>query len=106
MNFKALADRIGLDEEDYRELIELFMETGMADFDQLRSALGAGDADQVARSAHTISGASGNLGLMDVHEVAKGIELAAIDGQLDTLPQAVETLKGCFETLGQQVVSV
>jgi histidine phosphotransfer protein HptB len=103
MNFKELADRIGLDEEDYRELIELFMETGMADFDQLKSALDAGDGEQVARSAHTISGASGNLGLMDVHEVAKRIELAASEGKLDQVPADAQTLKGFFESLGQFV---
>ena len=103
MNFKELADRIGLDEEDYRELVELFMETGTADFEQLQSSLGAGDGEQVARSAHTISGASGNLGLMDVHEVAKRIEQAASEGRLDGIPADVDTLKRHFTTLGQFV---
>ena len=103
MNFKELADRIGLDEEDYRELVELFMETGMADFDQLKTALDAGNGEQVARSAHTISGASGNLGLMDLHQVAKRIELSASEGKLDGLPADVDTLKGYFESLGQVV---
>lgn len=103
MNFKELADRIGLDEEDYRELVELFMETGMADFDQLRAALDGGDGAQVARSAHTISGASGNLGLMAFHEVAKRIELAASEERMDGLPAEVDTLKELFDNLGQMV---
>lgn len=101
MNFKELADKIGLEEEDYRELIELFLDTGMADYYQLKSAYTDSDDAQVSRSAHTISGASGNLGLMNVYEVAKRIELAAIDKQLDRVNSDVEALQGLFDELAQ-----
>lgn len=101
MNFAELADKIGLDETDYRELIELFLETGMVDYKQLQSAFATGDAQQVARSAHTISGASGNLGLMNIYEVAKRIELAAIDGQLDGVDSDAKTLEGLFNEIAQ-----
>jgi HPt (histidine-containing phosphotransfer) domain-containing protein len=103
MNFKELADKIGLDEEDYRELVELFLDTGKADYDQLKSAFAASDDEQVARSAHTISGASGNLGLMNIHELAKRIELAAIDKKLDGVGGDVETLQGLFDKIAQSV---
>lgn len=99
MNFKELADRIGLDEEDYRELVELFLDTGKADYDQLKVAFADSDNEQVARSAHTISGASGNLGLMNVHELAKRIELAANDKKLDVISGDVDTLQGMFDEL-------
>jgi len=101
MNFKELADKIGLDEEDYRELVELFLDTGMADYNQLKSAYDDSDDVQVARTAHTISGASGNLGLMKVHEVAKRIELAAIDKQLDRIGGDVEALQTLFDEIAQ-----
>ena len=103
MNFKELADKIGLDEEDYRELIELFLETGKADYDTLKNALEAGDAEQVARSAHTISGASGNLGLLNIHAVAKRIEQSAIEKKLDTINTDVETLQGGFDEIANAV---
>jgi HPt (histidine-containing phosphotransfer) domain-containing protein len=103
MNFKELADKIGLEEEDYRELVDLFLDTGMADYDQLKSAYAESDDVQVARSAHTISGASGNLGLMNVYEVAKRIELAAIDKQLDRVNSDVEALQGLFDEIAQFV---
>jgi HPt (histidine-containing phosphotransfer) domain-containing protein len=101
MNFKELADKIGLEEEDYRELVELFLDTGMADYHQLKSAYADSDDVQVARSAHTISGASGNLGLMNVYGVAKRIELAAIDKQLDRVNGDVATLQGLFDEIAQ-----
>lgn len=99
MNFKELAERIGLDEEDYRELVELFLDTGRADYDQLKTAFAGSDNEQVARSAHTISGASGNLGLMNVHELAKRIELAANDQKLDSVSGDVDALEGMFDQL-------
>lgn len=103
MNFKELADQIGLDEEDYRELVELFLETGQADYDQLKASLADGDAEQVSRRAHTLSGASGNLGLMTVHEVAKRIELAASGGQLDQVTADVERLQSLFDGIAKAV---
>jgi histidine phosphotransfer protein HptB len=99
MNLKALGEEIGLEEDEYRELIELFLETGMADYEQLKSAYDAGDAQQVARSAHTLSGASGNLRIMKMHETAKRIERAAGDDQLYAVSNDVDTLKGLFEEI-------
>ncbi|WP_419657542.1 two component sensor histidine kinase [Desulfosarcina variabilis str. Montpellier] len=101
MNFKELADNIGLDEEDYRELIELFLDTGKADYDKLKHALEASDDEQVARSAHTICGASGNMGLMNVHDVAKRIELSAIKKNLDAVGDDVQALQGLFDEIAQ-----
>jgi HPt (histidine-containing phosphotransfer) domain-containing protein len=99
MNFKELADNLGLEVDEYRELIELFIDTGSADFLKIQEALSKCDADQVMRSAHTIKGAAGNLGLFDVSDVAKTIEEGAINNQLDALSQAVHALKTQFDAI-------
>jgi HPt (histidine-containing phosphotransfer) domain-containing protein len=99
MNCKELGQKIGLDEDDYRELVELFLDTGRADFDRLKAAFDAGDAQQVARSAHTINGAAGNMGLMNVHEVAKRIEQAAVEEQLHSVSADIGTLEGLFDEI-------
>jgi HPt (histidine-containing phosphotransfer) domain-containing protein len=67
MNFKVLGDKLGLDEDEYRELVSLFLDTGRADYALLKTAFSAGDARQVARRAHTINGAAGNMGIVNVH---------------------------------------
>ena len=103
MNLKELGENIGLDEDEYRELIELFLETGRVDYDQLKKAFDAGDAAQVSRSAHTPSGAAGNLGLMPVHEVAKRIELAAIDNRMDAIALDVDALNDHFGQIAREV---
>ena len=99
MNFKELAETIGLEEDEYRELVELFLETGAADCENLKDALAAGDAQQVSRSAHTVSGAAGNLRIMHIYETAKRIERAASDNRLDDVAAEVHDLQGLLEEI-------
>lgn len=99
MNFKELGENLGLEEDEYRELIELFVESGSADYQKLQAAVSANDIDQIVRSAHTIKGAAGNLGLMDVHEVAKKVEAAANEGRSSDLSDAMQTLGGQFDAI-------
>jgi histidine phosphotransfer protein HptB len=99
MNFKELGANLGLEEDEYRELIDLLIQSGSADLQKLAEGLAARDADQVMRSAHTIKGASGNLGLTEVSAVAKTIEERAMRNQLDDLTQALQTLKNHFQVI-------
>lgn len=99
MNFKDMADNLGLEIDEYRELIELFIDTGAVDFQKIQEALAGQNADQIMRSAHTIKGAAGNLGLMDVSATAKTIEDSASKNELDQLPEAVQLLKSQFESI-------
>ena len=99
MNFQELAENLGLEVDEYRELIELFIDTGAADFQTMQKALAGGNSEQVMRSAHTIKGAAGNLGLMDVSETAKSIEDCASKNQLDDLHTSVQILKTQFNAI-------
>jgi HPt (histidine-containing phosphotransfer) domain-containing protein len=99
MDFKVLGEQLGLDEDEYRELIELFIDSGGSDYQKVLDGLASGDADLVRSSAHTIKGASGNLGLMEVCDVASAIEVCAMNHQLDQVGQAVEKLKSQFEAI-------
>ena len=99
MNFQELAENLGLEVDEYRELIALFIDTGSADFKKIQEGLAGGNADQIMRSAHTIKGAAGNLGLMDVSATAKTIEDNASDNRLDDLGQVVQILKSQIEAI-------
>ena len=74
MNYSVLAKELGLEEEEFFELVGLFVEVSRADLARLESSLHAGDAEQVREAAHSIKGAALNLGLNDISEIAKGIE--------------------------------
>lgn len=99
MNFKKLGENLGLEEDEYRELVDLFIMTGTEDFQKIKAGLASDDVDLVARSAHTIKGASGNLGLMAVSETAKFIEDRAVEKRLDSLDEAVQTMKRQLEEI-------
>ena len=99
MNFKELGAALGLEEEEYRELIELFLASGTGQFKALSAALAAGDADGAMRSAHTIKGASGNLGLHELSRIAGIIENRARNRQLDDLTQYMDNLQVQFDAI-------
>ena len=105
MNLKELAENVGLEEDEFRELVELFVETAGLDIERLKTALDDGDAEKVARAAHTINGASGNLGITNIHEVAKRIELAAGNKELYAISNDVSHLKELIDEVGKIVHS-
>jgi len=39
MNFRELTENLGMEEDEYMELIELFIEAGMADLQKLQVAV-------------------------------------------------------------------
>lgn len=97
MDVKQLAEELGLEKNEYLELIELFIEKGMTDLNELQSALGAGDAENAASVAHSIKGAAGNLGFMALYEEAKKIEAQALLGSLDGAVESIQTLRKDLE---------
>jgi HPt (histidine-containing phosphotransfer) domain-containing protein len=93
MDFKALAGNLGLEEEEYMELIELFVERSMSDLNKLEAAIKSGNADEAADAAHSMKGAAGNLGIMDFYESAAKIEMATREGNLEGFSVAIQSLR-------------
>ena len=60
MNIKELAERIDLEEDEYLEMLELFIETAEPSLEKLKSGLDARDTQQVVEAAHSIKGSAAN----------------------------------------------
>ena len=103
MECKELAENLGLEEEEYLELLELFVETTASNLDRLQSGLAEGDSGQVSEAAHTIKGSSANLGLMQIAEAAQGIEERARQNSLDGAADAAESIKGACKQLAEEL---
>ena len=103
MNFKELGDTLGLEEDEYRDLVALFITTGSADIQALQAALSAGDQDGAVQKAHTIKGAAGNLGLTDIHQTAEHIEQQAVEGKWADAAPMVEAMQHQMEALEAQM---
>ena len=93
MDFKIPAQRLGLEVEEYIELIELFLETGGEDLKRLVDALINNDAKTVIERSHSLKGASGNLGLVEIYEKAKDIENRSRDNNLEGIENSVNEIK-------------
>ncbi|MFH1931094.1 MAG: Hpt domain-containing protein [Pseudomonadota bacterium] len=85
MKAKKLAENLGLEEEKFAELFGLYKETASSDLKELKFAISAGDAEKAHEKAHSIKGASGNLGLDELYETAKAIDDRARANSLDGL---------------------
>jgi CheY-like chemotaxis protein len=81
-NDRLLSRLIALYRDDSSQLL--------ADIDV---ALKAGDADGVARAAHTLKSSSANLGATNVAAIARQIEHTARGGELAELPASVTKLR-------------
>jgi HPt (histidine-containing phosphotransfer) domain-containing protein len=99
MNFKELGENLGLEEEEYLELLELFVDTSASDLERLRTAITLGDLDQATKAAHSLKGAAGNLGLTELFETAKKVEMDARDNRLERITESVSELEGRLDML-------
>ena len=93
MDLKQLADNLGLEEDEYIELIGLFIDTGHGDLEKLSAAIQSGDSEKAMHSAHSIKGAAGNLGLMAFFEKAAELENMARNGVLEGASESLLALK-------------
>ena len=76
-------ERLGLEFESFQRMLIRFADGKSAAFDPLRAALAAGDSEAVAKHAHAIAGAAGNLGANALHAAAKALERAGRAGEKD-----------------------
>jgi len=101
MDFKELAENLGLEDDEIREIVELFLETCAVDLRKLRSAMDEGDTQQVAKAAHSIKGAAGNLGFIEVFETAKEIEEKAGNDRLEGMAESAQVLKKRLDVIAE-----
>ncbi len=102
MEFKKLAERLGLDEEDIKELLELYMEVTASDLAELKEAIDAKDAQLAHAKAHSIKGGSGNLGLDKMYQLAKEIDDLARVNALDGLESIAQVMQETFNSLVEE----
>ena len=101
MNLEALAIDFGMEEDELIELVKLFIETSLSDLNRIQSAIDEGDAQKVVTAAHSIKGAAANLGLMEIFEMAKRIEMNARENKLDGTPGTAKAINEKLDGLAE-----
>ena len=103
MEAKKLAENLGLEEEEFTELFGLYKETTSSDLKELKFAIRAGDAEKAHEKAHSIKGASGNLGLNELYETAKAIDDRARVNSFDGLENMFQEFWESYEKLVREL---
>ena len=92
MDLKALAKNSEMEEDEFREIVELFITSTQSDLTRLQSGLAKGSVKEVAIAAHSIKGSAGMIGMMAIYEVAKRVEMKAHEGSVEGTETAVEEI--------------
>jgi two-component system sensor histidine kinase/response regulator len=85
---------VGNDHSGLRRYLELYVSTGETLLRQISVALSAGEAEDVRRLAHTIKGASGNVGADEVAALAARLEHVTGEAEWHGLVQELEASFG------------
>src|SRR5437016_14513621 len=81
-NAAQTLERLGGDEELFREIIEIFLQEAPKQMTSMREALARGDKDATERIAHTLKGELGYLAASEASHSACELEDAARKGDL------------------------
>ena len=92
VNLKQMAENVGLEEDEYLSLLVLFIESSICHLKELKSDILNGDSKKVYETIHTIRGAAENLGIPEMSEIARVVEIKARKDVLEGAEEARETL--------------
>ena len=101
-----LLESTGGDRGFLAELIGTYLDDSPRQIAALRRAVEAGSAEDVARAAHALKGASASLGAAGLSERSRTLEYAARAGDLDGALDAVSAIESEFEAVAAALRSV
>jgi len=84
-------------DDDFNELIEIFISDGQSQLKTLKAAIDSSAASDIRRIAHTLKGSSANLGLLTLSETCKTLEYNAAENIFDDANELFEKIKSEFE---------
>jgi HPt (histidine-containing phosphotransfer) domain-containing protein len=91
-----LQEQLGDDEETIQEIINLFLEAAPEQIEAISAALKTGDAAMVQRSAHSLKGASSNVGAIKLSQTALKMETMGREQNLHQGPLLMEEIQNDF----------
>ena len=99
MDCRAMAQSLGLEKDEFLEVLTLFFEVSSSDLQNLESGLEKEDPKLVSDAAHSIKGAAMNLGLTDISDIAKGVEMNARESNLNGALEASQVIRQKLEEI-------
>ncbi len=97
-----LRDKMGGD-DFVRELVELFLDTVPDTIRRARDSQHNGDLEAVGQIARSLKSSAGNIGAVNLYEVARRAEQAAREGDAATAARHVDALQRYFDSIKGQL---
>ncbi len=101
MDFKDLASNLGIDEEDFMELVELFVTTSLGDIEKIKKSLSEKSCADASAASHSIRGAAANMGFEDIAKLSADMEMQAKQGTLENFDSYVNDLEQMVNALNK-----
>ena len=99
MDFRNIASFLNVDKNEAETLGRLLADTVASDLEKIRRGIRDSDPESISFAAHSIKGASGNLGFEKLSQLAGELETLARDGKFDGLETFILKMQGLWETL-------
>ena len=103
IDFDRLNEVSDGDVEFQQELLEMFIEDVTEKLPGLQQAFQDGDCSEIAHYAHTIKGASANLGITSMQAIALKLEHQARDDQLEEPQQQLTQIHRLLDRLKESI---
>ncbi len=103
MNIKELSENLGLEEDEYMEMLDLFLTSGGADLSRIEQALKEANARLVHEAAHSLKGSAGSLCIDNIFDLARAIDDKSRQGILEGLDELAQKLRRAYDELATAV---
>ena len=87
----------GGDQEFFDELVDTYLDDGVAQLAAMRAAADADDPVALLRPAHTLKSSSANVGALQLADACRALEAAARGGTVDDPGATVEDIAALFD---------
>jgi two-component system, sensor histidine kinase and response regulator len=98
-----LLERVGGDESIFIEILQVFVDDTPLRIQEMREAILKQDLANLRRAAHTVKGASANVGGAALQAAAFELETAASKGDIGSAPAQLATIISEFEKLRKAI---
>lgn len=96
---ERLLDMLSGDGDAVREVLAQYLESAPEQLARIADCMARGDAAQAGREAHTLKGASANVGAEALAEAARALEAAGREGDLDAVARLLPAAEQAFARL-------
>jgi HPt (histidine-containing phosphotransfer) domain-containing protein len=103
MDLEELATILGVEIEDYLELLVFFHESSFVELAKMEKAFSKGSAGDVLKVAHSIKASALNLEMKRISDICEEIEMQVRDSDMEGLGPFILTLREELENLADMM---